>query len=94
MSTLTALLSMVLGELCEELQLAPSLVCSQHHLKDIIRSYEPGGEMSPQSPFQQGWRSEHVLPRLRAVLEGKVSIRVTDPNRSTPLELRPVSDAE
>ncbi len=90
MATLTALLSLVLGETCEELQLAPSLVCSQHHLKDVIRSYVPGGEVLAPSPFAKGWRHERILPRLRQVLEGKLAIRVADPNRGTPLELRAI----
>jgi len=88
MATLTSLLSVVLGELCEGLQVAPSLVCSQYHLKDLTRSYAPGNEIPAQSPFVRGWRSEAILPKLRQVLEGKLSIRVADPNRGTPLELR------
>ncbi len=91
MATLTSLLSVVLGDLCEKLELAPSLVCSQYHLKDLIRSYAPGNEIPATSPFGRGWRSEAILPKLRQVLEGKLSIRVADPNRSTPLELRPTS---
>ena len=86
MQTLTALLSVVLSERCAEMQLAQFLVCSQHHLKDVIRSYSPGGEIPPLSPFLHGWRNEHILPRLKQVLEGKLSIRVADPNNGTPLE--------
>lgn len=92
--TLTALLSVVLGELCEELQLAQSLVCSQYHIKDVIRSYTPGGEALADSPFAKGWRRDAIFPRLQQVLEGKLSIRVADPKRGTPLELTPVPDGE
>ena len=92
MPTLTALLSVVLGELCEELQLAQPLVCSQYHLKDVIRSYSPEGAAPADSPFAKGWRHAAIFPRLQQVLSGKVSIRVADPNRGTPLELTPVAD--
>lgn len=94
MATLTAVLSVVLGELCEELQLAQSLVCSQYHLKDIIRSYTPGGAAPDDSPFAKGWRRESIYPRLQQMLEGKLSIRVADPSKGTPLELTPVADGE
>jgi len=94
MPTLTAILSLVLGELCEELNLAQSLVCSQYHIKDVIRAYAPGAEAPEDSPFAKGWRREFIFPRLQRVLEGKVSIRVADPSKGTPLELRAIADGE
>ena len=39
----------------------------------------------PDSPLTQGWRSQHVLPVLRAVLEGRQGVRIGDVNSEAPL---------
>jgi ribonuclease D len=90
---LGALLNVVLGELCERLKLAQSLVCSQQDLKDLIRARQPGGELPHDSPFRAGWRREAVLPHLERILSGDLMVRVQNPAAATPLEyIEPVGE--
>ena len=81
-------LSAVLGDFCARHQLAPNLVASGNDLKNLVRGRLPNGKVADtqDSPLTQGWRAEHVLPVLRAVLDGRQSVRVNDINSETPLE--------
>jgi ribonuclease D len=85
-AVLASLLQVVLTNVCEHLKLAQSLVCSQQDLKDLVRARQPGGELPADSPFRNGWRQEHVLPRLEGVLNGHLMLRVTNPSAAAPLE--------
>jgi len=84
--TLSSLLSVVLADLCEHRKLAPSLVCSQQDLKDLVRARLPGNGLPDDSPFAAGWRAEAIRSALEEVLDGRTSVRVADPLSSDPLE--------
>jgi len=84
--TLSALLSVVLADLCEHLKLAQPLVCSQQDLKDLVRARLPGNGLPDDSPFAGGWRADAIRAALEEVLDGKTSVRVADPLAADPLE--------
>jgi ribonuclease D len=73
-----SVLSAVLGDLCVRQRLAPNLVASNHDVKLLVRASLHGVPPPAESLLTQGWRSQHVLPDLLAILEGRRSLRVAD----------------
>jgi hypothetical protein len=51
-----------------------------------VRARLGGEELPGDSLLTQGWRSQHVLPELLAVLDGKRAIFVSDLKRETPFD--------
>jgi len=83
---LSSLLNVVLNDVCDRLKLAPSLVCTQQDLKDLVRSRQPGCLLSADSPFRTGWRKEVLWPHLDRILAGGLAVRVNDATLTAPLE--------
>jgi ribonuclease D len=81
-------LNAVLADLCVGRRLAANLVASGADVRSLIRSYP--NAMPEESLLGQGWRREHILPELRAVLAGDVQIRIRDPRSETPFEYQRV----
>lgn len=81
------ILSAVLGDLCARHGLATSLVATTNDLKMLVRSRMQGTALPTDSLLTQGWRSEHILPELLAVLDGKRLVRVGNLRSESPLEL-------
>jgi ribonuclease D len=77
-------LNAVLADLCVRRKLAPNLVASGADVRALIRSHP--NAMPEESLLGQGWRREHILPELRAVLAGDVRIRIRDARSETPFE--------
>ncbi len=74
----------VLGDFCARNDLAPNLVASNQDVRQLVRSRLQGIPPPPQLPLMQGWRSQHVLPHLQAVLEGRRGIRIRDLTAEAP----------
>jgi ribonuclease D len=81
---LVHLLSAVFGDVCARLQVAPNLAGSSQDLKQLVRAWLQGGSLPEESLLTQGWRAAHILPELRAVLEGRRSVRVADVQAAAP----------
>jgi ribonuclease D len=79
------LLSALLGQVCQEMALAQSLVCTTSDLRSLVRQHALG-EAGEAGILYQGWRSTHIRPRLEAVLAGTHGIRVRNPRSETPFE--------
>jgi ribonuclease D len=79
-----SVLGAVLGDLCTRLRLAPNLVASATDIKLLVRARLAGQPLPPASLLTHGWRGEHVLPDLLAVLEGRRSLRIGDVAAETP----------
>jgi ribonuclease D len=90
----TNVLQAVLGDLCARLRLAPNLVASNQDVKALVRSRLQGTELPAESLLTRGWRAGHVLPALRAVLEGRQSLRVADLASETPFTLEDAGPPE
>jgi len=88
---LANLLGVVLSDLCSRKRLASNLVASGQDLKGVVRAKATGSEL-PDAPLTRGWRAEHILPELLAVLDGRHAVRVVKPNSTAPLSYLPAGD--
>jgi ribonuclease D len=80
----------VLGDRCARLRLAPNLVATNQDVKLLVRARLSGGPPPAESVLTQGWRAQHILPVLQAVLEGRQSLRVADPSADAPFDFQDV----
>jgi ribonuclease D len=87
-------LSAVLGNLCARMRLAPNLVANNQDLKLLIRARLGGAPVPAESLLAGGWRSRQVLPELQAFLDGRLSLRVTDPAAEAPFAVAPATPQE
>jgi ribonuclease D len=79
------LLMAVFGDLCARLGVASNLVASGQDLKALVKARYQGAAPPADSLLTAGWRAEHILPALQAVLEGRRGVRVADLNAAAPL---------
>jgi ribonuclease D len=75
----------VLGDVCARERLAPNLVATGQDVKLLVRSRLQGDPLPIESLLTQGWRAQHVLPALLAVLDGRRRVRVADVRAEAPL---------
>ena len=68
-------------------QLAGSLVANVADLKHLVRWHLGGRDDSHRPALLQGWRGELCGPLLLDVLEGKLALRVVDPESEFPVAL-------
>lgn len=80
----SAVLQAVLGDFCSRKQLAPNLVATSQDVKGLVRARLQGAPPPDDSLLTQGWRREHVLPELLAVLDGRRAVRVRDVRAEAP----------
>ncbi len=83
-----SVLGAVLGDWCARQHLAPNLVANNGDLKLLVRSYLRGVPFPAESLLAQGWRAAHVLPELRAVLEGRATLRVANVRAASPFSIQ------
>lgn len=80
----SSVLLAVLGDLCARKRLAQGLVASSADIKQLVRAHLQGDPYQADTVLVQGWRREHVLPELLAVLQGRCSLRIADLNADAP----------
>jgi ribonuclease D len=78
-------LASVLGDLCARRSLAPNLVANGNDVKSLVRSRLAGQPLPEESLLTAGWRKDHILPDLLAVLEGRRLVRIADVAADAPL---------
>ena len=61
------------------------VAASNNDVRALVRAHL-GGEEPPDVPLTRGWRAEHLLPRLLAVLRGDVLVRVANLKSPAPLD--------
>ncbi len=81
---ITNVLIAVLGDLCVRLGLSPSLVASSNDLKQLLRARLAGEPLPADSTLTRGWRAEHILPELLAILEGRRLLGIANLASETP----------
>jgi ribonuclease D len=86
-SMVAGVLTAVLGDFCVRRRLAPNLVASASDVKALIRAKLQGEPPPADSLLTQGWRGQHVLPELHAVLEGRRGLRIANVRADTPFDL-------
>lgn len=76
-----------LGIVCRREQVAPSLVGTMQDLRDLVAwRLKLKSDNTEPPALAKGWRKEVVGDVINDVLDGKLSIKVTDPMAEFPLE--------
>jgi ribonuclease D len=82
----SGILQAVLGDWCARNRIAPNLVASSNDIKLLVRARLHREGVPAESLLSQGWRREHVLPELEAVLLGRRGVRIADLGADAPLD--------
>jgi ribonuclease D len=82
----SAIVGAVLTDLCVRRELAVGLAASGQDVKALVRARHAGRPLPDDSPLMRGWRAEHLLPDLLAVLDGRRTVRIADLGASAPLD--------
>jgi ribonuclease D len=90
----SSVLLSVLGDFCSRRHLAPNLVANTQDVKNLVRARLQGAALPEDSLLTQGWRREHVLPELLAVLHGQRALYVRDVLAEAPFGFLDVPEAE
>jgi len=78
------LLGVALANQCAAQEVSLTLVCSHTDLRDFVRWYQNGAE-EDRPKLAEGWRAEICGNFMTDLLDGKISLRVADPNSDHPL---------
>jgi ribonuclease D len=93
LATVTNLLAAALAQCCAQNQLAGSLVANVADLKHLVRWHLDGRDDSHRPALLQGWRNELCGRLLMDVLEGRVALRVINPENEFPVALEQMQPA-
>ena len=74
----------LLADLCSRWKITPGMVATNYDVKSLVRARWQGSDPPEDSALTRGWRSQHVLPALLDVLEGRQSVRVGDIHKPAP----------
>lgn len=80
------ILGLALANQCQELGLSMSLVATAADLKDFVRWHVFDQRQGPRPRLMEGWRAEVCGQLLADVLDGNVTLRVTNPKSEYPLQ--------
>jgi hypothetical protein len=89
---IAGVLTAVLGDFSARHQLAPNLVANAQDVKLLVRARLQGDSLPAQSLLTQGWRNDHVLPHLLAVLDGRRSLQISDVASEAPFTLKEIGN--
>jgi len=89
-----SVLSAVLGDLCAKMRLAQNLVANNNDVKALVRSRFAGVPLPDDSLLTRGWRGEHLLPELLALLDGRRVLRIADLRAEGPFTYGDVSEPD
>jgi ribonuclease D len=78
-------LQAVLADVCVRKQLAPNLVTNTNDIKQLIRSRLTNSPLPEDLLLTQGWRAQHLLPELLAILDGQKALRIANLRAPAPL---------
>ncbi len=79
------LLAIALANRCAELDVANSLVGTNADLRHLVRWHVYSETDGPQPRLSEGWRAEVCGDLLTDVLDGRISLRVSNPESDHPL---------
>jgi ribonuclease D len=77
-------LGAILGDLCVRQKLAANLVASNQDVKALVRARLQGDALPDDVPLTRGWRGQHILPELLAMLDGRRLLRIADVKADAP----------
>ncbi|WP_437186880.1 ribonuclease D [Planctomicrobium sp. SH668] len=79
------ILGLALANRCQEMSVSMTLVATAADLKDFVRWHVFENRKGDTPRLMQGWRQEVCGQLLADVLDGKVTLRVSDPQSEYPL---------
>lgn len=79
------LLGIALASRCAEQEIARPLVGTSADLRHLLRWHLYGEQLGSPPRLAQGWRADLCGDLLADVMDGKISMRVADPNSDHPL---------
>jgi ribonuclease D len=82
----------VLGDLCARRSLAPNFVAANQDVKALVRARLAGQPLPDSSLLTRGWRAQHILPELLAVLQGRRSVQIVDVAAEAPFGYQELGD--
>jgi ribonuclease D len=82
----SSLLTAVLADLCIRKNLTAGIVATTQDVKWLVRARYRGEPLPAESHLTHGWRKDHILPDLLAVLEGRRGLRIGDLHNEAVLE--------
>ncbi len=82
---LVLFLESVLATACAEHQIDPELVGSSGQIRSLVSWNEQGRPAAQTPALLSGWRGEVCGEALLHALEGRVSLRISDPRSANPL---------
>jgi ribonuclease D len=88
LSMLGQFLSSALGSVCRAAEVAPSIVGTPNDVRDLV-AFRLGGSRGEAPALARGWRAEVVGNVLDDLLQGKLSIRIENPESDQPLVFEP-----
>ncbi len=81
-------LSTALGIICRDASISPNLAASTEELRQVAAWRLEMIELKTPPRLLNGWRKEVVAEPIDEILEGRCSIRVSDPRANQPLEFK------
>jgi ribonuclease D len=82
-------LGIALAQRCAEMGISTALVGTAADLQDLVKWDLVDRKQSPPPRLMQGWRAEVCGDMLSRVLEGRVALRVVDPQADAPMRFEP-----
>jgi len=87
-------LSSALGSICQQAEVATSLVGTPSDVRDLVawRLGETNGSPKEPPSLARGWRAHVVGHLIDDLLAGRVAIRIRDPHSEQPLAFEPYGE--
>jgi len=82
----TSLMMAALSDFCGRESLSQGIVATNNDVRLLVRAKFQQSDASDECGLLSGWRRQHVLPELQAVLDGKRAVRVKEVRAASPLE--------
>jgi ribonuclease D len=86
------LLGIALANRCADLDVAMSLVGTNSDLRSLVRWHLDAHDKGPRPRLATGWRADVCGDLLTDLLDGKISLRVADPDSDHPLVFERVDE--
>lgn len=86
------ILAIALANRCADMNVATQLVGTNQDLRHLVRHHVFGDTSEGPPRLMQGWRSEVCGDLLTDVLDGRISLRVADPQSDHPLVFEKVDE--
>jgi ribonuclease D len=85
-------LTTAMNVVCHQNKIAPGVFATTSELR-MVAAWHLGMTKKPQNRLTSGWRRDLLEPILKGILDGKIGIRVEQPNQDAPLVLFQIDES-